>query len=188
MRPHTCLVMVNSLSTGIYGDLCDPAAKRTFAGLDQLSGSDTLFLSCNFKATLFDASRRWRKTAHTLCPAARRPLLFSEWRSETSFRTPHPTLTVQPGARCSLWWDAPSPRRHGSGGERGRARALSSGAAWLGHELPARWAAALGMLAERSGTQWPSNTQALSNNNTALCAASYSAFSTNTHTHLERMN
>lgn len=63
-----------------------------------------------------------------------------------------------PGAPCDG-----TPHRHGDMGQgargegfAGRARALSCGAAGLWHELPARWAAALGMLEERSRTQWPS--------------------------------
>lgn len=90
--------------------------------------------------------------------------------------------TGWPGARCSLWRDTPSPRRHGSGGIRwegllgagGRGgRVLrAAGRPKLWHELPACWAGALEMLDERSRTQWPSNahTGSPGNNNKALCA------------------
>ena len=85
-----------------------------------------------------------------------------------------------PGARCSLWRDTPPTtetrvRGHeGGSGARGGHALLAAGRPELWHELPARWAAALGMLEERSRIQWPSNahTGSLSNNNTALCAAS----------------
>lgn len=65
-----------------------------------------------------------------------------------------------PGAPCDG-----TPHRHRDTGQRargggclGRARAPSSRAARLWHELLARWAAVLGTLEERSRTQWPSNT------------------------------
>lgn len=117
-------------------------------------------------------------------------LLLPEWRCETSLWTPQWGLWVgrwrEKGekrgvARCQVLPVTGHPiatetwvRGRAGEGRSGRARAPSSGAAGLWHELPARWAAALGMLEERSRTQWPSNahTGSHSNNNKALCAPS----------------